>query len=723
VETQVRTPQAVFFLPQRLMVPLFQRRYVWNRVNQWEALWEDVSRLAERILQRPGERPEPHFLGAVVVQQLSQPIGQLQARTIIDGQQRLTTLQLLLDALHAELLFADPQAALRIEQLVANSAPFCSAPDDRFKVWPTVRDREAFRAVMATQPPIDYETLHPRGELLVEAHRFFADQAHRWLRSAGSTGVAPRAAAIDLAVRDLLQLVVIDLGPDENAQEIFETLNARGTPLTAADLIKNFVFQRLSESRVDVHATYQSHWAEFESGFWEAEVSVGRALYSRSALFLNNWLVAKTGEDVLAREVFGRFKRFALQSGSPMLDLLRRIQEAAKVYRDFVTSSLSPNGTLDRLGLFGYRTGVMESEVVRPLVLYLKDPELPGIPPEQLDKALEAVESWMVRRMLVRATTKNYNQVMSALISNLRGAPDRIHAGDRTEAWLAQQTGASLYWPDDEEIRTVLGDLMAYRRLSRGRLRMVLEAVEDHLRGWTRGKTGYTAERVPRGTLAIEHVMPRKWSDHWRGGEDFVGEAERDRLIHTLGNLTLVTKRLNATISNGPWKGTKGKRAYLMNKEVLLLTKDLLERAGDSWTDSGIRNRTIRLTELIIEIWPVPAGHRSVGDGQRVRVRRKVRLLDLIQAGFLHSGMPLYPRIKAFASRVATLLDDGRIDVDGTAFSKPREAAAAIAGKPRGLWFFLVSQEPRRSLGMVKKEYAASVAAATGHDLDEGEED
>ena len=147
METQVRTPQMVFMQPQRLVVPLFQRPYVWNEENQWDPLWNDVARVADRVLNRPTDKHHPHFLGAVVLQQVHRQTGQLQERTIIDGQQRLTTLQLLLDALHAELLSVEAlQPAMRIEPLVANAKAFCSKPEDCFKVWPTNRDRPAFNA-------------------------------------------------------------------------------------------------------------------------------------------------------------------------------------------------------------------------------------------------------------------------------------------------------------------------------------------------------------------------------------------------------------------------------------------------------------------------------------------------------------------------------------------------------------------------------------------------
>ena len=215
----------------------------------------------------------------------------------------------------------------------------------------------------------------------------------------------------------------------------------------------------------------------------------------------------------------------------------------------------------------------------------------------------------MVRRMLVRATTKNYNQVVAELITQLRKG-DRNAAGDIVEAYFAGQTSASRYWPDDDEVREELKTLLAYRRLGRGRLRMVLEAIEDHLRGWRGDKVPLGEERVARGKLHIEHVMPRKWEPHWPLP---IGPRadERDRLIHTLGNLTLLTARLNSKVSNGPWVGADGKRQGLEAHDVLMLNRELLKGTQTEWTDSNVRERSELLATLIIEIWPVPEGHKS----------------------------------------------------------------------------------------------------------------
>jgi hypothetical protein len=727
LETQVRTPQLVFMQPQRLIVPLFQRRYVWNQESQWEPLWNDVVRVADRLLNQPHFRHQPHFLGAVVLQQVQNPVGLMQTRTIIDGQQRLTTLQLLFDALHAELLSVEALApAARLEPLVTNAEPFCSKPEDRFKVWPTNRDREAFNAVMGAAPPVDHDALGYRGERMVEAHRFFSEQAREWLTLDGENGAQTRAVAIETVARELLQMVLIDLGADENAQEIFETLNARGAQLTAADLIKNFIFQRLLEAGTDVEATYEQYWKDFESGFWETEISVGRFRYPRSSIFLNHLLIARTGVEVVAREVFDRFKRFAdHEAGLPMDQLLVQIHDSSQVYRHFVTTAATNAGPVDRLALFVYRTGVLESEVIKPLLLWLLDPEQPVVPEAQFIKALEVMESWMVRRMLVRATTKNYNKIIAELITLLRTS-SRDMAGELIENSLAEQTSTSSYWPDDAEIREELETLLAYRRLGRGRLRMVLEAIEDHLRGFRAERVGLGGERVARGKYAIEHVMPRKWPAKWPL-IDGASDDERDRLIHTLGNLTLLTGKLNSKVSNGPWLGNGGKRSGLEAHDVLMLNRELVRKAAERWTDDSIRVRTRELSDIVISIWPVPVGHRSPYIAAKPRRRKKIHISDLIAAGALESGISLFPRGKKFTDQGATLLPDGRIEVNGTAFTSPSDAASAMTGhQTNGWWFFIVDRSSRRSLRSVRRDYVEQLTVdieddETDDDVDEGE--
>src|SRR5690606_2683905 len=179
-------------------------------------------------------------------------------------------------------------------------------------------------------------------------------------------------------------------------QEIFETLNARGAVLTAADLIKNFVFQRLLEQGADVEEAYRQYWQQFETAFWEEEVSVGRVKHQRSSVFLNHWLVARTGEEVVAREVFSGFKAYAdYHAGVSMSELLKEIHRAASIYREFTEKAENLDGPLDRVGLFTYRARTLESEVVKPVLLALLDRDGDPLPTAEIDTALGALESWL----------------------------------------------------------------------------------------------------------------------------------------------------------------------------------------------------------------------------------------------------------------------------------------------------------------------------------------
>ncbi len=224
---------------------------------------------------------------------------------------------------------------------------------------------------------------------------------------------------------------------------------------------------------------------------------------------------------------------------------------------------------------------------------------------------------------------------------------------------------------------------------------MVLEAIEDHLRGWKGEQQALGGERVGRGNLHIEHVIPRKWQTNWplTGGEQ--DEAGRDALIHTIGNLTLLTSKLNSKVSNGPWFGEHGKRQGVKGHDVLFLNKRVLDIAEErkGWSEATIRERTQELTEVIIEIWPVPPNHRSGFGQHKASRRKKIRLADLINAGALTPG-PLFPRKKKYSDKVAAVLSDGQVEVDGVAYEGPSPAASAIVGKHmNGWWFFLVDQE------------------------------
>lgn len=702
--TQVKTPHDVFFIPQRLLVPLFQRPYVWNQERQWQPLWDDVKRVAQRLEREHSSAP--HFLGAVVLQQQPNEVGTMAVRTVIDGQQRLTTLQLLMDAIHAQVhLHGEEAWARQALDLVENPEHFRSASEDAFKVWPTNRDRSAFNEVMQADVPVNYGALKHKESKLAKAHQYFFQQAGEWISEGNS---AERSKALVKAVSQYLQLVVIDLQADEDAQEIFETLNARGTPLTAADLIKNFVFQRLEVSAEEAEKAYHEYWEIFETPFWETEVQSGRILYSRSSLFLTQWLVAQTQEDITAREVFGTFKRFVTDGPLTVNQLLPKLRRDAEIYQRFTEGAMVSDGSLSRLNLFVYRMSTMDSEVIKPLLIWLLDSDKAAINDSQLQKALDSLESWFVRRAICRAQTKRYNQIIVDLLTLLEKI-DRQSVGDAIEDFLANQTSESSYWPTDADVWRDLANEPIYRKLGRSRLRMIIEALEDKRRGYISTVGGkFSGAPVSRGIFSIEHVIPQEWQAHWPAPEyDDLGMS-RDILVHTLGNLTLLTKNLNSKVSNVPWDS---KRELFKEHATLLLTSDIVHSDAAPWGAHHVHERTSSLIDDVLTIWPVPPHNQGLKIQSEKNDEFKVTVADLVSAGMLQPGQTIYARTQAHFGEQATVSEDGGIYVSGQKYDTPSGAGKALTGGGAiaGWWFWVTDLETMNCIGDLRTAYVDSL--------------
>lgn len=683
MDTHVMNPQGVFSQPQHLQVPVFQRRYVWDADSQWEPLWRDIVHVAE---QRLGGEARPHFLGAVVTQTTGAGLGLVATHNLIDGQQRLTTLQIVLDASASELTAGGMEhLAARVATMTHNDAAFGSG-DDLLKLQHSNDDRSGFTAVMSADPPIEYDDL-PRTQV-VRAHQYFADQVRDWL---GDDPDPARAEALVATLTVGLQLVVISLTENENSQEIFETLNARGTPLTAADLIKNFVFQQIAEEGGSVEEGYRHHWRQLEREFWTREVAIGRYRMERISLFLNHWLVARTGEEVSTRSTFSRFQRwFRDEQSRSMVEILASLARQASLYEGWSKAAKVAAGDLDPIHMFIHRTESADVEAVKPLLLWLYDVDRP-LPPETVEAALGHIESWIMRRALLRRPASEYSRVVAGLIHELR-ATDPLRVPGELESALAALNRPGTYWPGDREVREELATAPIYTQ-PKARLRTYLEAVEDHKRGYADGRPSADT-RVTRGSMTIEHLLPQRWKANW-AVEDLVAEIERDAHVHRLGNLTLLTGSLNAKVSNGPWSGPDGKRAALARSDTLLITRD--PREHDTWEEPDIDARTEDMVSALIATWPAPEGHNPVA------VRRTedeqttyVSIKDLVARGLIQPGTALRPRAGEHEHRAAVVTAKGLIEVDGETFDSPSGAGKAVLGRTVNGWNFWRLPDGRR---------------------------
>lgn len=623
MEAHTRSPRDLFEGKEHYEIPAFQRPYVWNEEDQWAPLWSDVVRVAEAFVVARAANPDAvvdahHFLGAVVYESRPPIAGDVTRHDVIDGQQRMTTLQLLLDAVQEVVVGRGHEdQAESLEEVILNNSPRFSGKRERFKLWPSQADREAFASAMDPTGPSTSD------HQISKAHRFFRGESERWIvgkpdddgnRPPGTEEL--RVEALSSTLQDRLMLVAIDLTGHDDSQLIFETLNDRGTPLLKADLIKNWLFRRGEQLHADVDGWAENQWAEFDTSWWREEIRQGRLMRSRIDIFVQYWLTMRRQDEVKVEDTFRVFVRYAeplLTSVDGAEQVMAELRRDADTYRRFAQLDVTtPQGS------FYWRViERLELAAITPAFLWLVS-DNHVVPDEQIKLALNSLESWAIRRMLLGLTTKDVNRFVVAILKELNSASQDT-VGDALYAYLSEQTAETRVWPPNSRLAKDLPHRGLYGNLRRDRLWAVLSAIEQHLREQDRK---YEAVQLPTG-LQIEHVMPRGWRTYWDSEPklDHTAAAERDRRVNTLGNLTLVTQSLNGSLSNRPWTDAEaegldlseggrphtGKRTLLDQFSLLVLNKQILAKNPTAWTDEDIEKRSVKMVDALCAIWPGPS--------------------------------------------------------------------------------------------------------------------
>lgn len=602
----------IFGGPGRLTVPLFQRPYVWTKEEQWLPLWQDVSDLLDRILKSGGNSPiASHFLGTVVLEQKPNAIGTLPRREIIDGQQRLTTLQILLKAaeheLKARLLAATEEDAPHLQSATQQIAMMCEnqaqvAVEERFKVWPTNDDRAAFQAVMLS----DGSAAHiPNTSQLGSAYSFFREKIAEYL-SKSELANAQRAKGLAAGLRDYVKLIVLDLDPSDEPQAIFETLNAHGTPLLPSDLIKNWLLWEASKQKIEPAPLYLEHWKQFDSdqAYWRQRVGVGHAARPRVDTFLQNWIAKETTEQVSAKHLYDRFLRLMeqmrMESPERKTDVkavMATIQRNAHNFRRIDQPSSS-----SRFDVFLRRLGTMDMVVFHPVLLALLDRfrEQPESESKLIAPIVSALESYLVRRMVCGYQTRGYGGLSMDLLRAIAREQDDSLLLDASVNVLRGTFASSDWWPDDSFFLRSWVERRFYGVLRRERVVMLLRAIEEEY--LTENKYGEPVLHFDFSKLQIEHVMPQKWQLHWQLASDGGAEA-RENALHGIGNLTLLSGALNPALSNAPWESLNGmsKRSGLAEHSMLKMNQKLIQHSH--WDQDAIKKRALELFDVAKKVW------------------------------------------------------------------------------------------------------------------------
>ncbi len=583
------TLDKIFDPTVRLEAPLFQRPYVWKQRPNWEPLWESILHITEKRFEESKVRP--HFLGTVVLDQLKTPTGSLYARQIIDGQQRLTTLQIALAAIR-DLCKLNGQENFRkaFSKLTDNDTPLSDDPDEVFKVWPTNADRESFRAVMKSGDPNVIGQMPPGDDaeqLIPKAYLYFSDMAASWLRAPWEEEYKKRVRVLYEALKDHLNLVVIDLDEEDDAQEIFQTLNALGTPLLPTDLVKNFLLHRAEGESLDTEKLYALHWEQFdtERSFWRKEVGKGRFKRPRLDWFLQHYLTLVVGEEAVTTQLFSTFREYVNTSGRSTSEYLDEFESYSGIYKSFEEF---PKETWE--GLFFYRLRELDTSTVLPLLLEVFKTHPQPEDESELNQVCRDLESFLIRRAVCHLTPKNYNRFFVDVIQKLRHREDFSAAAIRSI--LLEQTVDTSRWPKDDEFRMAWMTTSFY--VKHRRTRVILEALDAAM------QTEKTEKIAIKEQLTIEHLMPQHWEQYWPLPEG-VDADQRNSFLQRVGNLTLLTKRLNPAVSNGPWET---KKKEILKHSAIAMNRQFYE--VPDWNEDRIKVRTEELFELAKGIWPRP---------------------------------------------------------------------------------------------------------------------
>jgi hypothetical protein len=631
MQANPRTLDTLFSSQLRYIVPMFQRLYVWQQNPQWETLWEDITEKAN--LQIAGVSTTPHYLGALIIDGVkAESPREVKRFLIIDGQQRLTTLQLLLCAFRDVAQSHEWQALSRsLNRFLENSdQDVMEKPEEEvFKLWPTLLNRDVFKGVLSAKTRAEVERRYPLIKLprkrkpeprsnLVEAYLYFdaSIRAHL-VAAAAKTGKAEEDLAFSLfqSLKQDFCVVEIVLSEGDDSQEIFYSLNSQGRPLSQSDLLRSLIFMRAEKQKLDRDAIFANYWSQFETPFWSAEITRGGRSYSRLDLGLRYFLMTKTGAMVDARRVNEEYRHW-ISSTPP------RYASVELELADFVRHSLvyeryesAPVASLPSTDL---RRVLIDFDVstALPLIMYLEVDA--GLDAALLLECLQPLESFIARRVVTGGETKEYNIFFVEVIKSLMGLePSAVPAALAVK--LMNGRGSTRHWPTNAEVFDSVQRRMIGSELKAPALRVILERLEIYHRGKKSENLDVQA------LLQIEHVMPVSWGEHWTmqgtaiprdvarthwlAKDDLLPFQEpirhRNGSIQTLGNLTLLNKYLNPAASNGSF----AMKLVEYKNSVLRLNRYFDELSV--WDESAIAKRGATLGEAICKIWARPSDEPS----------------------------------------------------------------------------------------------------------------
>ena len=547
---------------KQFRIPIYQRAYSWRQ--------EQCSRLLEDVLTIAGTAPGPsHFLGSVVyVADGNFMAAGVTSLLVIDGQQRLTTLSLMLLALRrvgmdGKDIGAD---AKRVGNLYLFNGIEEPGSEDNIKLLLTRSDKQTYRKLCLDIP------LGPEDDNRVLAN-------YKYYLSAFDSGRADPVLAYKGIQRLQLVYIALELGRD-NPQLIFESMNSTGLDLAQADLIRNFVLMGLPHDLQD--RIYNKHWFPMEAHF-------GQHYRDRFDSFMRTYLTVKSGAIPREDEVYAAFKKHVLSMSPANADEPHRMETVATHlleqagYYACIAFGKEPDPEL-QAAFHDFST--LRADVAHPFLLELYSDWKHGL----LNRThfldlVKLTESYVFRRFLCGIPTNSMNKTFAGLAKGINKT--YYHRSAQAEFL---KLNAYRKFPGAAETMQMLADKDVYNS---PRCAYLLEHLENHF---------HPKEKVKAATYTIEHVMPQTLTAEWRC---LLGEKAEDihaRHLHTLGNLTLTG--YNSELSCKPFKTKLEMKEGGFQSSPLALNRYIQQQI--SWGEAQILERGAQLAEAVCKVWPEP---------------------------------------------------------------------------------------------------------------------
>ena len=551
---------------RQFIVPIFQRNYSWQK-NQYEQLWFDILR-ASKFKEK-----QNHFIGSIVYIDMGTPAGRPQQLLLIDGQQRLTTISILLCAIKDYVQKFNLETKLINLAKIKNQFLYNSDEiyEDRYKLLLNVQDKETYIKLIDNT----IFTVNKPATNIIKCYEFFYERIEDFIKQHGQ---------IDEIYAGIFKLSLVSISLDkdsDNPQMIFESMNSTGKDLSQTDLLRNYLLMDLTPEKQT--RLYKTYWKPMEELFGE---DIYKNDVNKFDYFIRDFLTLKsdTGYICKINNVYENFKRYYLDNNCEKFAVLKDLFTYAKYYA--CIDLLQEND--DELKLYWQEFKKLDSHVVYPFLLKLYDDYSRQILiKEDFKKILQVVISYLWRRAICEIPTNSLSKTFATLYQ-------AVDKDDYVNSVIKAFVFKSSYkrFPSDYEVREKLQTKDIYHFRLR---KYLLEALENY----------YHKEPIDLNTAnyTIEHIMPQNIEHNllWQQmlGEDW--QEVHSLYLHTLGNLTITG--YNAEMSNKSF-GEKVNGESGFKHSHLKLNESIAQ--SDVWNKKAIQRRTNILTDIILKIWKYP---------------------------------------------------------------------------------------------------------------------